>query len=560
LFTCIGAGALNLVNWFCRERVSHRFDVFYKFWFGLVLVIAILQLISFFSAINIFVFYFISLLALTAAVLDFRSIASSIRTAYHYLFTLRGLSAVFVTLLLLVTISYSANKEIEHADTFIYHFNAVKWVKEYAVVPGLANLHGRLGFNSSFFLFAAMTEVGFYENESAHVALSFFMVMCAIHWFFLISSPQELVRKKIFCLLTFPYILTHVFFKLNITSLATDNPTAILILLFCLLILDNVKFKLLILIPLSALIMTFKLSGMIVVGIGLVLLAGYLLDIFYRTQEQRHLKYLLISVLLFFVIIAGFVGRNAVVSGWLIYPFPIGNLHLPWSVPRIFVLDMIDWIKSYPKIPGGASPATIQEHDFAYWFIPWYSNFKTLNEFTLLSMGFVFLLFSAFQLRDARKFLSTHLNLLALLLFSVLAIVFWFVSAPDVRFGSIYFYIFFTAAALILYESTNFKNIVYAFICFAFAYQVSVHLPRFSIDRPVKFFTFPYTKPLKLNRVIASPSGETPELYIYMPAEGDACGNSPLPCSPYAGGLLHNHRGIRQRDPGNLSKGFLPLK
>ena len=96
------------------------------------------------------------------------------------------------------------------------------------------------------------------------------------------------------------------------------------------------------------------------------------------------------------------------------------------------------------------------------------------------------------------------------------------------------------------------------FIYVIFIYQVALNLPAFFMAAEPHLFTFPYTQPQKLNRVVASPAGENPPLYIYMPAEDNKCGDSPIPCTPYAGGLLHVHQQIRQRVPGDLSKGFLP--
>ena len=41
-------------------------------------------------------------------------------------------------------------------DTLLYHAQVVKWNFTYPAVPGLAILHERFGYNSSFHLFAAM--------------------------------------------------------------------------------------------------------------------------------------------------------------------------------------------------------------------------------------------------------------------------------------------------------------------------------------------------------------------------------------------------------------------
>ena len=145
------------------------------------------------------------------------------------------------------------------------------------------------------------------------------------------------------------------------------------------------------------------------------------------------------------------------------------------------------------------------------------------------------------------------------MMFGLVSIVFWFSSAPEIRFGSVYFFIFFAACAVFLYQGNSNKNVIVIFVFVIFIYEVVNRVPSYVIDRVPELFTFGYTKPLKLRKVLGTPSDESPPLYLYMPAEGDACGNSPLPCTPYAGGYLQNHRLIRQRVPGDISKGFLSI-
>ena len=52
----------------------------------------------------------------------------------------------------------------DYYDTGLYGLPAVRWAQTYPVVPGLVNLHGRLGFNSSAFLFVAALSQGFWKN------------------------------------------------------------------------------------------------------------------------------------------------------------------------------------------------------------------------------------------------------------------------------------------------------------------------------------------------------------------------------------------------------------
>jgi hypothetical protein len=565
LSLCIGAGLLKVFRKRFKNVLAFRYDIFYQFWFGFVMLIGILQVFSLFLPIHRAAFIFVSLLAAIFALINYKIVVNKISWLTRWSLTLRGFLSLLAVFVILLLVSYSANREVQHADTFIYHFNGVKWAKEYPVVPGLANLHGRLGFNSSFFLFAALTDISIYADQSAHVALSFLMVACLVHWFFIISNTSEPMAKRIFCMVTFTYLVFHTVQQIDITSLSTDYPMAVMTLVFCVVLIDKIDQKAILLLPISAAVFSFKLSGMLTITFALLVWLGY---IFMLVQSRREKavaatdkKVLRLSFVLLCFVAGGFIVRNIFVSGWLIYPFPIGNLHLPWSVPKPYVLDMMAWIKSYPKLPGGASPAEISQGQFLFWLPEWFNQFRTTFEYNLLCVAVVVIFWAVFQVRSFGKFIYARLSILMLLLFSAVSVLFWFISAPEVRFGSVYFFMLFAAAIVLLFEGSPYKKILKVLIYVAFIYPlIDNRTPGFYTPIGPKLFTFAYTPPRKLVKVVGSPPGEDPPLYIYMPAEGDACGNSPIPCTPYAGGYLHNHRPIRQRVPGDISKGFLPTK
>jgi len=61
-------------------------------------------------------------------------------------------------LLLIPAVVVLANRALGAAtvyDSGLYHFASVRWATDYAVVPGLGNLHARLAFNQSYFLLVA---------------------------------------------------------------------------------------------------------------------------------------------------------------------------------------------------------------------------------------------------------------------------------------------------------------------------------------------------------------------------------------------------------------------
>lgn len=563
---CLSLGGMleALLSRYTARISSHQLGLFYQFWLGFMVLIGLLQTISLFFPLNKYVFLGVSLLGLLSAIFNFHKALTRLRSIYSVVFTARGGVCLLSVFILLCVVSYSANREVLHSDTFLYHYNSVKWAREYPAVPGLANLHSRLGFNSSFFLFAAFFEVGPLANHSAHVAVSFLLAVCAIHWFFVVTSRREPAGKRIFCMMTFLYLLLHIISQIDVASLSTDYPMAVLCLVFCLVLIDNTPYKNLLLLSIAAVAFSFKLSGMLTVAAAFIVLIATII----RTRQGQvsaagripDNRLTMSSLAFFLFLIAGFIIRNIVISGWLIYPFPFGNLHLPWSVPKPYVIDLMEWIKSYPKIPGGANPTTIKENDFFFWFTQWFTRFKIFAESDMF-FGSLFVLFwCVFQVDSFTKFIYARLNILLLVLFSFASIAMWFITAPELRFGSIYFFLFFAGSVVLFYEGSRYKRVLNVIIPIIFVSQIIYRLPSYVFNVKPKLFTFEYTKQPKLKQVIGSPPGEEPALMLYMPEVGDACGNSPLPCTPYAGGYLHNHQFIKQRVPGDISKGFLPIK
>ena len=122
----IGAGFLKLISRFTGIALNLRFGIFYQFWFGFATVIGLLQVLSLFLPIGKTTFIILGILAALIIVLNAKSVLAKAIEFYHWLFTLRGLLSFLSVCFMLFVVAYSANREVEHSDTYIYHFNAVK--------------------------------------------------------------------------------------------------------------------------------------------------------------------------------------------------------------------------------------------------------------------------------------------------------------------------------------------------------------------------------------------------------------------------------------------------
>lgn len=121
--------------------------------------------------------------------------------------------------------------ELTLFDSGMYHVPFVNWVKAYPIVPGLGNLHGRLGFNPSSLLFAAVTDQGPWTDASQHIVNGFLVAMYAAHALARLAAitPRRPVRPRaMFELTMLPAILVTAM-RQDVRSLSTDLPAFVLL-------------------------------------------------------------------------------------------------------------------------------------------------------------------------------------------------------------------------------------------------------------------------------------------------------------------------------------------
>lgn len=99
-----------------------------------------------------------------------------------------------------ITIVFVLGYALTHAlhalldyDAGLYHIQAIKWIKNYPAVPGLGNLHGRLAYNSLWFVTQAFFDLSLFSSKSNYYVISFVYLITLIY---LIFSIIKLFQKK----------------------------------------------------------------------------------------------------------------------------------------------------------------------------------------------------------------------------------------------------------------------------------------------------------------------------------------------------------------------------
>ena len=149
------------------------YHLYYAIWTGFALLIASLMLWHFFLPLNNRALVTFASLAALALIVERHWFASVFRLPVK-----RSLAVVGT-----VFAMWTANHALVRSfgmDDYQYEFQTIRWFHDYPIVPGLANLSGRLGFNNSHHLFAALLSTGLWRGTVNHIFNGFFVVLACV--------------------------------------------------------------------------------------------------------------------------------------------------------------------------------------------------------------------------------------------------------------------------------------------------------------------------------------------------------------------------------------------
>jgi hypothetical protein len=624
LVILLGAGTYALYLRILGSNYKTRTNLFQFAWLGYASLIALLQIYSLFFAVDALAVLLVFSISAISCCFSYRFLLQCYKQFCDIPWKLKTFLVTGLTIIVAYLSYNSTLLPILH-DTNLYHLNAVKWESNFPAIPGIVNLHGRLAFNSSFHLFAALTNTWLWEDRAVYIANGFLLLLVTVQWFAqIVTIPLRGARlADAFVIFTFPLLITTAFHG-NFPSLSTDIPLHILSLAIIYELLSvrtkaiygtihwydslNRKnlFSWFLILSLAAVAFSTKLGGVpllvILVPVSLILLISFNIRTCNRYVSIRNLA---VMYGLPATLILGLVARYVILSGWLIYPAPVGNLHLDWSASQEQVTNMLNWTKSWARIPG-RRPEEVLGNGISYWFVPWFAEFrKNFLALILLCSGGIGLLYMALVRSARRPTIAKSFPLFLSIAIGIIGLIYWFVTAPDYRFGEVFFWIFaatafaplflrlvnyhvrdymivalamiiivwsfnnffgggfcwlFTAAALapLFLQLLNYRIQGYLIIALNMAILVwglknsQAELPEPFPDPPQLISIPPAMVPKEVLIPVRINNGQSPPLVVYKPARGDACGNSPLPCSPY----VDENSTIELRVPGELQGGF----
>jgi hypothetical protein len=443
-----GWGAL-LCRWLEKDRSNadqksmQLTQCIYNTWLGICICISLTELLHFFAPITwvasvaILGFGFIYTVTrkqflIALGLWATRKKRSVSPTGALYLFACLAVAFIWISAAMVGPTNY---------DSGLYHFGAIKWLNEQSITYGLVNLHTRLAYNQSYFALIALVNFApFYDYAYAGTGVLFFLLTAAtclqllreqsdraIFWLFgllILVGPLVLKTSSPTPDLAVGLLQVVIFFILFVRaapliSLAGQRPVR----LACVCLRLDATLPLLVLLCVTAI--TIKLS-MALFCLGALCVVYR--QIWTLLIDNKRLAFKLCAVAS--VILGIHALRGYALSGVPFYPSSIAGLwSLPYTPDPVRITAEASAIYSWARLPEVPPAVVLSNWD---WVKPW---FAALPARFLVLCGLAATLFVANSLllffSTRREQLTPTYRLYLPLLFSCL---FWFLTAPDVRF------------------------------------------------------------------------------------------------------------------------------
>ncbi|NDV80169.1 hypothetical protein [Dysgonomonas sp. 511] len=310
-------------------------------------------------------------------------------------------------------------------DAAYYHYQNIHWNEDYAVVPGLANLESRFGFNSNFLLVSAIFTFRFILGEAIYTFQSVPIVLLML-WIFV-----ELVRSNFEIKRVVLLILFFLFFAVNVDYICDSStdiiPNTFVFYLAARLVLYPDMFRdsrlLYFIIPVS--LFTFKVSSapICIVAIG----------IFVWLLKEKDFRVFSVFTLLALLVVVPWIIRTIIITGYLFYPLPeIDVFSFDWKLDKA-VAEFESW--SLQVFAHGNFRDFIT---FRYFMGDGFMNNKLFILSVLIMMVMVAATlispFGVIYKTIKKKYLPASHYLMYIALFAYA--VYWYAMAPDFRFAN----------------------------------------------------------------------------------------------------------------------------
>lgn len=492
------------------------------FYAGLVAVTVYAQFFSIFYKVGLLANLILLCMCVVSALALRKELTQHLRELFLTITPFKAGAVV----LLFVLFAYGASTGIIHYDTGLYHAQSIRWIEEYGIVPGLGNLHSRLAYNSASFCLSALYSFAFMGGRSFHCCAGFMAFLLSAVCFTGFSK-ESLKKPRLSDLIRLLgiYYLLMIFDEM--VSPASDYfmvLTVFYILISWLSLLEEKEDSWLpyaLLCVLCVWVMTVKLSGALI----LLLTVKPAVMLIREKRGKEIAKFLGLGALT----VLPFLIRNVILSGWLVYPFTSVDLFsFDFKIPK----GMAEYDSKEIQVWGrGFSDVTRFDEPAFKWLPKWAAALDSVNKVFLFSAlsGLILLLgLGVYALYKKRKDMADFLLTAGSM---GICFLFWLLSAPLIRYGCVYLWVFPTLVWGYVYLRVSPQldryRIYAAFLILAGCYKAGA-------------FTMELVQSADADHLVLQKDYENFETAayklqgytFYYPKEGDRTGYDAFPASP----------------------------
>ncbi len=425
-----------------------------------------------------------------------------------------------------------------YEDSGVYHFQTIRWLNEYPIVPGLGNLHGRLAFNQSYFLFPAVLNAAPFFQKGHHLANGFLITVMALQLLFRATAAGWTLSIRLFA----SFMLVILLRRAAMEGPSNPTPDLALFVLGTLLMLWLLEYlhqsR-----PLGESVLSYCCCTLVVAALGVTFKLSFLgfaamltvlsLWLCVRALGGEFGKGLAAAAggtaLLIACLGATWIARGVTTSGYPVYPSTWAGAPVDWRIPTAKVVMMRSTIVSWGRtsIPRWTE-RTVDEG----WLKPWIAR-TLLGELKqpVFVIGVASVGLAMLRLYTGKAFgLKLWLPLIA----PAGWILYWFLTAPDPRFGRAAFWLIgawlsaMVAGSLVEIRGWRSKWIMRAVLIFGIAAVMPTSVLRKKIITDLAVSGFGVIPRVPLTEYHTA-SG----LMLIVPVSDAVVWDAPLPSTPY---------------------------
>lgn len=515
---------------FAEKTVHYRMDNIIEILFsGLMIATVYAQLFSLFGGVGTAA----NLLLTAACILIFavwrKEITCLLREKWRGKSVLHKITGIILTLLW----CYCTSRGYMHYDSDLYHAQSIRWIEEYGIVKGLGNIHVRFAYNSSFFALSALYSMRGTAGQSLHAVnglIALFLSAEVTGGFTKRFALSDFARLGAFYYLTLIYR--------DIVSPASDYCVMCVVFYIFIRWLSYIERDEKRIAPYALLCVAgvYAVTLKLTAGVILLLLIKPAAMLLKEKRYRETALYLLMGL----IVIAPWMIRTSLISGYLLYPFPaLDVLPVDWKMDAAAAaLDAAE-IKTWGR---GLNSASLVGLSVQEWFPHWFRTMLPASGKLLILADIACLVILAGY---AVCFIRKKADWLLVLAAAAASYLFWQFSAPLLRYGYAYVLLLMMLTAGLLYQSFRGKGSA-ALWCAWCAAAVLV-----------------LAKTAALAGYIASTSGQSYYVYqqdygvydlesftadgitFYYPTDGDRVGYQNFPALPRKIGIKLRGNGIK---------------